>query len=57
LLLSGLAFEFLNLASEDKVAACVPLNATAIGNAATRCHVTFANSAQIARVGFNYRFD
>jgi outer membrane immunogenic protein len=50
--------EFLNLTFHDKVSACVPLNAEAVSDhAATVCHTTFANSAQLARVGLNYKFD
>jgi outer membrane immunogenic protein len=50
--------EFLDFIFGDKVAACVPLNATAVSDhAATVCHITFANSALVARVGLNYRFD
>jgi outer membrane immunogenic protein len=50
--------EYLNLAFHDDVVGCVPLNGGAAALAtANNCRFTFANSAHLARVGLNYKFD
>ena len=50
--------EYLYLNFVERAATCVPLNAAAVQqNCASFHHIDFANSAQIARVGLNYKLD
>ncbi len=49
--------EFLNLTFDDRRSSCQPINSAAVNDrAGTLCHITFASSAQIGRIGLNYIF-